>query len=85
MTPLDLDHLKQWIGKTETRHDRVTLAPLQALAATLDRDDARPVPEDVLERLDGFRVGETVNAAARFESGAQRRKRALRPDDDDGR
>ena len=38
---MDLDHLKSWIGKTETLHDQVTLAPLQALAATLDRHDAR--------------------------------------------
>ena len=38
----DLDHLRNWIGRTETSHDNATLAPLRALAATLDRDD---VPE----------------------------------------
>ena len=50
----------------------------------LDRDDARPVLEDVLERLDGLAVGEAVDAAARFEARAQRRERGLRADDDDG-
>ncbi|MGZ5031621.1 MAG: FAS1-like dehydratase domain-containing protein [Usitatibacter sp.] len=33
---------KEWIGRTETRHDVVTAAPLVALSALLDRDD--PVP-----------------------------------------
>ncbi len=36
-----LDHLRQWVGKTETRMDTVTAAPIDALAATLDRN-ARP-------------------------------------------
>jgi 3-methylfumaryl-CoA hydratase len=34
--------LKDWIGRAETRHDVVTAAPLVALAALLDRDDAPP-------------------------------------------
>src|SRR5450631_872678 len=33
---------REWIGRTETRHDVVTAAPLIALSALLDRDD--PVP-----------------------------------------
>jgi len=41
---MDIDTLKQWVGKTETLHDQVTSAPLQALAATLDRDDPPPQP-----------------------------------------
>ena len=45
---MDIDTLKQWIGKAETLHDQVTLAPLQALAATLDRDDAPPRPGDAV-------------------------------------
>jgi 3-methylfumaryl-CoA hydratase len=38
----DLDHLRDWIGRTETRVDQVTAAPLAALSATLDRDDPAP-------------------------------------------
>lgn len=46
----NLDDLKQWVGKTETLSDQVTLAPLQALRATLDCCDdnlpqtGRPIP-----------------------------------------
>src|SRR5213593_1458816 len=29
-----------WVGRSETQHDTITPAPLRALAATLDRDDA---------------------------------------------
>jgi 3-methylfumaryl-CoA hydratase len=39
---LDIAHLKQWIGRTESRSDIATAVPLQALAATLDRDDPSP-------------------------------------------
>ncbi len=48
---LDLDHLKTWIGRTETLTDTVTPVPVQALAATLDRDDPPPRPGDVLPKL----------------------------------
>jgi len=34
----------EWIGRTERRSDLVTPAPLAMLSATLDRDDAEPVP-----------------------------------------
>jgi len=37
---LDIEHLRGWIGRTEVADDVATLAPLRALAATLDRDDA---------------------------------------------
>ncbi|MBP6899155.1 MAG: MaoC family dehydratase N-terminal domain-containing protein [Burkholderiaceae bacterium] len=40
----DLSHLKDWIGRTEQRQDLVTAAPLAMLSATLDRDDAEPLP-----------------------------------------
>lgn len=43
---MNLDHLKQWIGKTDHQHDRVALAPLRALGATLDRQDPAPQPGD---------------------------------------
>ena len=48
---MDLDHLKTWIGRTETLHDRITPVPVQALSATLDRDDPMPKQGDVLPRL----------------------------------
>ena len=38
----DLDLLKEWIGKTEMLEDHAALVPLQALSATLDRDDPPP-------------------------------------------
>lgn len=43
MLALDSDALKGWIGKTEVTHDQVTIAPLKALSATLDRHDPAPV------------------------------------------
>lgn len=33
---VDIDYLRQWIGKTETLRDTVTPVPIAALAATLD-------------------------------------------------
>ncbi len=44
--PIDaatLDHLKSWVGKSQTLQDDVTAAPVRALSATLDREDADPV------------------------------------------
>ncbi len=46
-----IDHLRAWIGRSETVHDRVTPVPVAALAATLDRDDPPPVPGDALPPL----------------------------------
>jgi 3-methylfumaryl-CoA hydratase len=43
--------LADWIGRGETRPDRVTLAPMAALSATLDRDDPVPSEGDVLPPL----------------------------------
>ncbi|MFM9974657.1 MAG: MaoC family dehydratase N-terminal domain-containing protein [Beijerinckiaceae bacterium] len=36
---LDLAHLTQWIGRSETREERLSPFPSNALAATLDRND----------------------------------------------
>jgi len=36
---VDIDHLRRWIGQTETRSDIIAPFPADALAATLDRDD----------------------------------------------
>jgi len=44
-------NLESWIGRTESRDDVVTVAPIQALAATLDRDDPIPRPGDRLPLL----------------------------------
>jgi 3-methylfumaryl-CoA hydratase len=48
---LDLEHLRQWVGKTETRSDLVTAAPIAALAATLDIEMDYPKTGDVLPPL----------------------------------
>jgi 3-methylfumaryl-CoA hydratase len=41
---MELQHLQDWIGRTERRNDNVTAVPIAALAATLDRDDPEPQP-----------------------------------------
>jgi 3-methylfumaryl-CoA hydratase len=43
-TSVDIDVLRLWLGRTERRSDSVQAAPLAALAATLDRDEALPAP-----------------------------------------
>jgi len=45
---IEIDFLKKWIGKTETRIDQVTAAPIAALSGTLDRDDPYPKQGDPL-------------------------------------
>jgi 3-methylfumaryl-CoA hydratase len=44
----DLESLKQWIGRTETAVDYVTVPMVDRLSATLDRDDAFPKIGDPL-------------------------------------
>ena len=41
--PQLLAHLQTWQGRSETLEDLITPAPLRALSATLDRDDALPI------------------------------------------
>ena len=48
---LDMEFLRSWIGKTETRSDQVTAAPVALLAATLDREDSPPRPGDPIPPL----------------------------------
>jgi 3-methylfumaryl-CoA hydratase len=43
--------LRDWIGRTETRTDTITAAPLVALGALLDRDDPPPKPGDAAPPL----------------------------------
>ncbi|MBX3651100.1 MAG: MaoC family dehydratase N-terminal domain-containing protein [Burkholderiales bacterium] len=44
----DIESLKQWIGRTETAVDYVTVPMVDRLSATLDRDDAFPKIGDPL-------------------------------------
>ena len=48
---LNIDHLRDWIGRTESADDEVTAAPIAALSATLDRDDPIPHAGDPLPLL----------------------------------
>ena len=51
LAPEVLAHLQTWQGRTETLEDLITPAPLRALSATLDRDDALPVAGTELPAL----------------------------------
>ena len=46
-----LAHWRGWVGRTETREDLVTAAPLAGLAATLDRDEPLPQPGEEIPPL----------------------------------
>ncbi len=48
---METDQFREWIGRTETRTDVVTAAPVAAMSATLDRDDPLPQPGDALPPL----------------------------------
>jgi 3-methylfumaryl-CoA hydratase len=48
---LDIEYLRQWVGKTETRLDQVTAAPVAGLAATLDIEGPYPQAGDPLPPL----------------------------------
>ena len=48
---MDLQHLREWIGRIERRTDEVTVMPIAAMSATLDRDDAEPLPGDDVPHL----------------------------------
>ncbi len=41
---LDLQYLREWIGRTESHSDLITAMPMAALSATLDRGDPEPLP-----------------------------------------
>jgi len=47
----DLGELRSWIGRSETRRDTIGAAPLVALSALLDRDDAPPRAGDAAPPL----------------------------------
>lgn len=48
---MDMSHLREWLGRSELNNDLITATPVAALAATLDRDDARPQNGDTLPPL----------------------------------
>jgi 3-methylfumaryl-CoA hydratase len=45
---VDIDHLRDWVGKTETATDTLHSRQLASLAATLDRDELDPQPGDLV-------------------------------------
>jgi 3-methylfumaryl-CoA hydratase len=48
---IDLANLRKWVGSTESRRERITAFPSNALAATLNRDDAAYEDGSVLPHL----------------------------------
>ncbi len=50
-TGLDMDHLQQWVGKTQTDSDAIVPAPIAGLLATLDYDVHSPRAGDLLPPL----------------------------------
>ena len=48
---VDIAHLLEWIGRTETTSDQVTPTPIAALSATLDIEAPRPVAGDPVPPL----------------------------------
>jgi 3-methylfumaryl-CoA hydratase len=51
LVTIDNETLQQWVGKTESRIDQVTVAPMMGLAATLEREEAAPQPGDAVPPL----------------------------------
>ncbi|MBV7427358.1 MULTISPECIES: MaoC family dehydratase N-terminal domain-containing protein [unclassified Acidovorax] len=45
---IDIDHLRTWVGRSETLLDVASEAPVKALTATLDREDAPAGPQGTL-------------------------------------
>ena len=48
---IDASEYESWIGKSESANDFLTLAPLTGLAATLDKDNLKFSPGDILPPL----------------------------------
>jgi 3-methylfumaryl-CoA hydratase len=48
---MDIAYLQQWTGRTEEARDHVTLTPMAALGAMLDRDDPPSAADDDLPPL----------------------------------
>jgi 3-methylfumaryl-CoA hydratase len=75
-----LDHLRDWIGRSESHHDTAAAWPIAALAATLDRKDPAPQPGDeVPPGWHWLYFLETAPASALGEDGHPRRGGFLPP------
>jgi 3-methylfumaryl-CoA hydratase len=48
---ININYLREWVGRTETISDQITPVPVAALSATLDRDDPPPKAGDPLPPL----------------------------------
>jgi 3-methylfumaryl-CoA hydratase len=48
---MHIDHLREWLGKTESADDEVTATPIAALSATLNREPLAPHAGDPLPPL----------------------------------
>ena len=48
---LNINYLREWVGRTETVSDQITTVPIAALSATLDRNDPPPSRGDPLPPL----------------------------------
>jgi len=77
---LDIAHLRSWIGRQETREDRVLPIPVAALSATLDRADPPPRDGDALPPLWHWLYFLTLARASELgEDGHERRGDFLPP------
>lgn len=47
----ELDKLREWVGRSESRVDTITAVPVAAMSNTLDREDASPLAGDALPEL----------------------------------
>jgi 3-methylfumaryl-CoA hydratase len=48
---VDIQHLREWLSRTESADDQITATPIAALSATLNRDHAAPHDGDPLPPL----------------------------------
>ncbi len=48
---VDIDHLRGWLGKTESRTETMGVSSVTGLSATLDRDDPHPAAGDAVPPL----------------------------------
>ena len=51
LVDLNINYLREWVGRTETISDQITSVPVAALSATLDRNDPLPNAGDPLPPL----------------------------------
>jgi 3-methylfumaryl-CoA hydratase len=48
---MDINYLREWLGRVESKADQITPVPVAGLSATLDRDDPAPQTGDELPNL----------------------------------